>query len=72
MTVEFVRSDDGTRIAYEVSGSGPLLIVVNGALSTRGAGEELAGLLSPHFRVLRYDRRGRGYSSDAGPYSTQR
>ena len=45
MVVDFVRSDDGTRIAYEVSGSGPLLIIVNGALSTRGAGVELSGLL---------------------------
>ncbi len=72
MVVDFVRSDDGTRIAYEVSGSGPLLIIVNGALSTRGAGVELSGLLEPHFRVVRYDRRGRGDSTDAGPYSTQR
>lgn len=72
MAVDFVRSDDGTRIAFEVAGSGPLLIVVNGALSTRGAGVELSALLEPHFRVLRYDRRGRGDSSDAGEYSTQR
>src|SRR3954468_11658236 len=72
MALNFVRSDDGTRIAFEVAGSGPLLIFVNGALSTRGAGVELSALLEPHFRVLRYDRRGRGDSTDGGSYSTQR
>ena len=33
-----VTSRDGVTIAYERSGSGPALVIVNGALSTRAAG----------------------------------
>ena len=34
----FVTSADGTRIAYEVSGSGPALVLVDGALCQRNMG----------------------------------
>ena len=59
-----VTSADGVQIAYEHSGSGPALIIVNGALSTRETGAPLAPLLDPDFTLYRYDRRGRGDSSD--------
>lgn len=77
MPVETVRSDDGTKIAYEREGSGPLLIIVDGALTTRWSGSkrELVDLLAPHYTVIVYDRRGRGDSGDSGdtsPYSVQR
>ena len=62
--MEFVNSADGVRIAYERSGTGPALVIVNGALSTREAGAPLAPLLNEHFTIYRYDRRGRGDSSD--------
>ena len=68
-------SADGTRIAYEVTGAGPVLVVGEGALCHRGIGafEELAPILSDRFSVVGYDRRGRG-ESDAGasPYAVQR
>ena len=32
----------------------------------------LAKLLAPHFTVFTYDRRGRGDSSDTGPYAVER
>ena len=61
-----VRSKDGTPIAYERSGSGPALILVDGALCSRafGPSPKLAPLLARHFTVYAYDRRGRGQSGD--------
>jgi len=69
-----VISNDGTTIAYERCGSGPALIVVDGALCSRafGPSAKLAAALSASFTVYTYDRRGRGQSSDTMPYSTPR
>jgi pimeloyl-ACP methyl ester carboxylesterase len=67
-------SADGTPIAYERSGSGPALIVVDGAFCSRafGPSPKLAPLLSKHFTVYTYDRRGRGQSGDTPPYAPAR
>jgi pimeloyl-ACP methyl ester carboxylesterase len=70
--VQRVSSRDGTRIAYEKFGSGPALIIVNGALAARDGGTELAQLLAAHFTVYSYDRRGRGDSGDKPAYAVQR
>ena len=70
--MQFVASRDGTRIAYDKSGSGPAVMVVNGALATRASSAELAQLLAGHFTVYSYDRRGRGDSADTNPYSVKR
>jgi pimeloyl-ACP methyl ester carboxylesterase len=61
-------------IAFERSGNGPALIIVDGALCSRafGPSAKLAPLLAPRFTVYAYDRRGRGESSDTQPYSPQR
>ena len=69
-----VRSKDGTRIAYDMQGEGPALILVDGALTKRASGSkpELARLLAEHFTVYCYDRRGRGDSEDTKPYALQR
>jgi pimeloyl-ACP methyl ester carboxylesterase len=67
-----VTSADGTVIAYEQQGSGPALIVVDGALSTRGGKAGLRALLAPRLTVFGYDRRGRGDSGDTLPYSVDR
>jgi len=69
-----VISKDGTKIAYEVKGSGKPLILVDGALTYRSFGPMpgLAGLLAPHFTVYTYDRRGRGESSNSKPYAVER
>ena len=68
------RSKDGTTIAYEQTGRGPALIIVDGALCSRafGPSAKLAPLLARHFTVYTYDRRGRGPSGDAQPYSPAR
>ena len=69
-----VKSKDGTPIAYERFGSGPALILVDGALCSRafGPSPKLAPLLARHFTVIAYDRRGRGQSGDTQPYSPAR
>jgi pimeloyl-ACP methyl ester carboxylesterase len=65
-----ITSQDGTTIAYDKKGQGPLLILVLGALNRRSQGKKLAELLSDRFTVVCYDRRGRGDSTDTQPYST--
>jgi len=67
-----VASADGTLIAYEQQGSGAALIVVDGAMSTRGGKAALRALLAPHLTVFGYDRRGRGDSGDTLPYAVDR
>ena len=69
-----VTSSDGTRIAYDRLGSGPAMILVDGAMSSRsfGPSRKLAELLQQHFTVYVYDRRGRGESGDAQPYAKAR
>ncbi len=67
-----VTSKDGTSIAFDQSGSGPALILVGGALTTRSAFPPVAELLAPHFTVIGYDRRGRGDSGDTMPYAVER
>src|SRR2546425_9588112 len=69
-----VTSKDGTEIAYEQQGTGPAVILVDGALCYRSFGPmpHLSELLAPHFTVTTYDRRGRGDSSNTKPYALDR
>ncbi len=69
-----VTSKDGTEIAYEKQGTGPAVILVDPALCYRSFGPmtHLAELLSPHFTVYTYDRRGRGESGNSKPYAVER
>ena len=67
-----VNSKDGTRIAYDKVGHGPAVILVLGAMNTRKSEAELAELVSSHFTVITYDRRGRGDSTNNLPYSIER
>jgi pimeloyl-ACP methyl ester carboxylesterase len=66
-----VASGDGTRIAFEVSGSGPPLVLVAGALGFKEFSylRKFAAEFAKYFRVFSYDRRGRGGSTDTKPYS---
>ncbi|GHO44267.1 alpha/beta fold hydrolase [Ktedonospora formicarum] len=67
-----VTSRDGTPIAFDQSGHGPVLILVTGALTKRVDWTSLAAYLSLHFSVLSYDRRGRGESGDKTAYAIER
>jgi pimeloyl-ACP methyl ester carboxylesterase len=69
-----VSSADGTAIAYEHTGNGAALVLVDGAMCYRAAGpmRPLAALLRDTFTVYTYDRRGRGESSDTVPYAVAR
>ena len=72
---QLVTSADGTQIAYEATGTGPALVLVDGALChrTMGPSRGLARALADRFTVYAYDRRGRG-ESGAGttPYDVAR
>lgn len=69
-----VVSKDGTRIAYEISGSGPTVVLVAGALGYKDFPylRKFAAEFAKHFRIVTYDRRGRGDSSDTKPFSVDK
>jgi pimeloyl-ACP methyl ester carboxylesterase len=69
-----VTSKDGSRIAYDRYGSGPVVILVAGALGYRKFKqmEQLARLLGEHCAVINYDRRGRGDSTEVTPFALER
>jgi pimeloyl-ACP methyl ester carboxylesterase len=69
-----VTSKDGTAIAYETTGHGLPLILVDGALCYRDCGPSrpLSEQLAGDFTVITYDRRGRGDSGDSEPYALER
>jgi pimeloyl-ACP methyl ester carboxylesterase len=66
-----VTSKDGTTIAFDKTGSGPAVILINGALGLR-FDAAFVELLNPHFTVYNYDRRGRGESGDTAPFAVDR
>lgn len=63
--MDSVTSKDGTKIACEISGSGPNVILVAGALTGRREMRPLAEALAGDLTVINYDRRSRGDSDDA-------
>lgn len=64
--METATSADGTPIAWSASGDGPLVVIVNGAISRAVDAADLASALeSAGFRVATWDRRARGSSGDA-------
>jgi len=71
---EFATSKDGTRIAFERTGVGPVLVLVDGAFCYRefGPARDLTKALADQFTVVSYDRRGRGESRDTLPYAPER
>jgi alpha-beta hydrolase superfamily lysophospholipase len=69
-----VVSADGTTITCTVTGSGPAVVLVDGALCHRafGPAQAVAQQLATHHSVYTYDRRGRGSSGDTAPYTVER
>jgi pimeloyl-ACP methyl ester carboxylesterase len=72
--MRFATSNDGSRIAYNRLGSGPAVILIAGAFGHRKLPklQELARLLADGCSVINYDRRGRGDSTEAGPFAIER
>ncbi|MDT4991111.1 MAG: hypothetical protein QOH97_1003 [Actinoplanes sp.] len=72
--MSIVTSADGTQIAYETVGSGPALILVDGAMCYRdfGPARDLAKALADSYTVYLYDRRGRGESGNTLPWAADR
>jgi pimeloyl-ACP methyl ester carboxylesterase len=66
-----VTSPDGVRIACEVSGEGPPVVLVHGAGSARWSFDLVRPHLEGSFTVIAIDRRGRGDSSDGEGYSVE-
>jgi 3-oxoadipate enol-lactonase len=63
--------NQGVRIAYEVRGDGPTLLLMQGLGYARWGWGPLTSLLADRFTVLAYDNRGIGESDvPAGPYTT--
>lgn len=69
-----IQSQDGTTLAYDVYGSGPVLIYITGASCFRSFMPIVhdAKAFAKEFTVYNYDRRGRGDSTDTQPYAIER
>ncbi|MBW9119550.1 alpha/beta hydrolase [Microbacterium trichothecenolyticum] len=68
-----VTSADGTAIAYDKTGEGPVVVIVNGAMSTAADAAGLAGALADAgFQAITWDRRARGASGDARDSTPER
>jgi pimeloyl-ACP methyl ester carboxylesterase len=67
-----VVSPDGVRIACEVSGEGPPVVLVHGAGSARWSFDLVRPHLEGSFTVIAVDRRGRGDSSGGEGYAVER
>lgn len=70
--METVVSRDGTEIAYERRGDGPLLLLVHGSAASRTIWYASVPSLAEEYTVCVVDRRGRGESGDAAEYSLTR
>ena len=63
--MDSVTSADGTTIAFEQVGEGPIVVIVGGAFSVASDGDALAHALTDvGFRAVTLDRRARGASGD--------
>ena len=71
-TIQTVTSKDSTKLAVDVSGSGPAIVLVSGGSVDRGSNAGLAEALKADFTMYNYDRRGRGDSGDTAPYAVER
>jgi pimeloyl-ACP methyl ester carboxylesterase len=71
---EHATSADGTRIAFERTGTGPVLVLVDGAFCSRefGPARDVTKAMADDFTVVIYDRRGRGESGNTLPYAPER
>jgi pimeloyl-ACP methyl ester carboxylesterase len=64
-----LQREDGSTIAYDVAGDGPLVVFVHGLTSLRQTWDPVTMLLAEEFTCVRLDLRGHGASSRASEYS---
>ncbi len=67
-----VTAPDGVRLACDVGGEGPPLVMVHGAGSARWSFDLVRPHVEDRFTVWALDRRGRGGSEDGDGYSLER
>lgn len=69
----FAVAEDGARLAYEVVGAGPPLLLVAGQASDRSFWHPVLDDFAPHHQLILFDHRGTGESDkpDAAPYTTR-
>jgi pimeloyl-ACP methyl ester carboxylesterase len=67
METVYTTSPDGTRIAYDVTGTGPALMLLHGGMQTRRVWHDLGSVdrLRPRFSVVTVDLRGNGGNGTA-------
>jgi len=67
MTTSFAVSKDGTRVAYDVTGTGPALVLLHGGCQSRHVWHAAGyvGRLREQFTVITMDLRGHGESDKA-------
>lgn len=71
MRMQYIKSQDGTLIAYEKSGNGKPLIIVGGSLADHQIYVPLANELSPNLTVFNYDRRNRSQSASSRNHTVE-
>jgi pimeloyl-ACP methyl ester carboxylesterase len=69
---ESVTSNDGTPIAYWLSGEGPPLVLIHGTAADHGRWSPVLPAFEQRFTVCAVDRRGRGGSGDSDAYAIER
>ncbi|HEX2692295.1 MAG TPA: alpha/beta fold hydrolase [Kofleriaceae bacterium] len=71
--MSFATAADGTRLAYQVLGSGPALLLVAGQASDHHIWTGVREAFASQYRVVTFDHRGTGDSDkpEAPPYSTR-
>lgn len=77
MKTSFVVSPDGTRIAYDVTGEGPAIVLLHGGWHTRKNWHDVGYVrrLTNRFKVIAIDIRGNGESdkpTDPADYTTDK
>jgi pimeloyl-ACP methyl ester carboxylesterase len=66
-----VESVNGVPISYEEAGEGEAVVLVHGTTGSGAGWVFVAPQLAQDFRVVTYDRRGRGQSGDGSSYSIE-
>jgi pimeloyl-ACP methyl ester carboxylesterase len=67
-----VTSRDGTRLAVELEGEGPAIVLVHGSIADHTTFASFVEALAPHMTTFAMDRRGFGGSGDSREYVIER